>query len=313
MVVMFLRPKFPMRIALALLLTVAPVTAAAAQSESVIVNSMGVVGGSQVLIDPATNQPRAAGGLLQPWQYDEKPIHLHMPRKHKQTSETAPAAAPVIKPHKTAEAVSPPPDYTPPPKPKKVKAAAAAPVQAPAPVQAKPKAAPASGPIAGFDDLQTLTMTPARPAAPPARQAAAPQAVRQAPAPKPVEPPKPVKQASIAPAKPNAKPNMATPKDTIVFAANASDPSGSAVATARSLAASLSSALGDSTRVQLMAYAGARGEKTSDTRRLSLKRALVVRQLLIDDGIPSEKIDVYALGGSDDGGPLDRVDVVVKH
>jgi hypothetical protein len=38
----------------------------------------------------------------------------------------------------------------------------------------------------------------------------------------------------------------------------------------------------------------------------------VIRQLLIDDGIPSERIDVFALGGADDDGPLDRVDVFLK-
>ena len=81
----------------------------------------------------------------------------------------------------------------------------------------------------------------------------------------------------------------------------------------RTLAGSLANTLGDgSARVQLMAYAGQRGEKSSDTRRLSLKRALVVRQLLIDDGVPAERIDVFALGGVDDSGPLDRVDVLVK-
>ncbi|MBU6299026.1 MAG: OmpA family protein, partial [Alphaproteobacteria bacterium] len=67
-----------------------------------------------------------------------------------------------------------------------------------------------------------------------------------------------------------------------------------------------------STRVQLIAYGGPRGEKTSDTRRLSLRRALIVRQLLIDDGVPSERIDVRAMGGVDDNGPTDRVDVFLK-
>jgi len=79
------------------------------------------------------------------------------------------------------------------------------------------------------------------------------------------------------------------------------------------LAGTLSAVIGDgSSRVQLMAYAGQRGEKSSDTRRMSLKRALVIRQLLIDDGVPSERIDVFALGGADDDGALDRVDVFVK-
>ncbi|HVZ27227.1 MAG TPA: OmpA family protein, partial [Rhizomicrobium sp.] len=59
-------------------------------------------------------------------------------------------------------------------------------------------------------------------------------------------------------------------------------------------------------------YGGEKGDKGSDARRLSLKRALAIRQVLIDDGVPSERIDVRAMGGADDGGPADRVDVFVK-
>jgi hypothetical protein len=33
---------------------------------------------------------------------------------------------------------------------------------------------------------------------------------------------------------------------------------------------------------------------------------------LIEDGVPSEKIDVHAMGGADDGGATDRVDVFVR-
>ena len=55
--------------------------------------------------------------------------------------------------------------------------------------------------------------------------------------------------------------------------------------------------------MQLLAYGGQRGDKSSDARRLSLKRALIVRQLLIDNGVPSERIDVRAMGGVDDNGP----------
>jgi outer membrane protein OmpA-like peptidoglycan-associated protein len=65
-------------------------------------------------------------------------------------------------------------------------------------------------------------------------------------------------------------------------------------------------------RVQLEAYGGAPGDKSSDARRLSLKRALAVRQLLIYNGVPSNRIDVRAMGGVDDNGPNDRVDVFVR-
>jgi hypothetical protein len=39
---------------------------------------------------------------------------------------------------------------------------------------------------------------------------------------------------------------------------------------------------------------------------------LVIRQILIEDGVPSERIDVRAMGGIDDHGAPDRVDVFVN-
>ena len=62
----------------------------------------------------------------------------------------------------------------------------------------------------------------------------------------------------------------------------------------------------------LLAYGGNRGDKGSDARRLSLKRALAIRQVLIDNGVSADRIDVRAMGGVDDTGPADRVDVFVK-
>jgi flagellar motor protein MotB len=64
--------------------------------------------------------------------------------------------------------------------------------------------------------------------------------------------------------------------------------------------------------VELQAFGGAKGDKGSDARRLSLKRALSIRQVLIDDGVSADRIDVRAMGGTDDTGPADRVDVYVK-
>ena len=79
------------------------------------------------------------------------------------------------------------------------------------------------------------------------------------------------------------------------------------------LAGDLNSALdAGARRVQLDAFGGAPRDKSSDARRVSLKRALVIRQLLIDDGVPSSRIDVRAMGGIDDNGNADRVDVYVR-
>jgi outer membrane protein OmpA-like peptidoglycan-associated protein len=66
------------------------------------------------------------------------------------------------------------------------------------------------------------------------------------------------------------------------------------------------------TRVQLQGFGGERGDKSSDARRIALKRALAIRQLLIDNGVPANRIDVRAMGGVTDGGEPDRVDIYVR-
>lgn len=273
-----------MRIVPTLTLALVFAVPAWAQSDSVIVNGDGA---GQTLIDPATGESRYVPELLQPWQ--DQAIRLRPPGHHRPK-----------KPAATTDITTPPPPAptvaaTP---PRRQRAAAVTPPPArPAPVRPAPSTA---SDFPGVD-LITGTGRQTAPAAPaPQRPAATPAA-----APKP-----PARTAAITP--PRSRPASGARKDSISFAPNASDPSGSAVATVRSLASSLSGSLGDAGRIQLMAYAGAKGEKTSDTRRLSLKRALVIRQLLIDDGIPSERIDVFALGGADDDGPLDRVDVFLK-
>ena len=103
-------------------------------------------------------------------------------------------------------------------------------------------------------------------------------------------------------------------QSVIPFPAGDSSPASADVNAVHTLAVSLNAALkgGTASRVELAAYGGPRGDKSSDSRRLSLKRALVIRELLIEDGVPSEKIDVRALGGADDGGSADRVDVFLK-
>ena len=111
----------------------------------------------------------------------------------------------------------------------------------------------------------------------------------------------------------NIEPGAAglTKRSVILFAAGASDPAQSALGAIKYLAVDLNSSMKSAAaRVQLMAYGGA--DKGSDARRLSLKRALAIRQVLIEDGVPSERIDVRAMGGADDGGPSDRVDVYLK-
>jgi outer membrane protein OmpA-like peptidoglycan-associated protein len=104
-----------------------------------------------------------------------------------------------------------------------------------------------------------------------------------------------------------------TKRGAVLFGKGAADPSPAQFAGVKLLAGDLTTALeSGASRVQLEAYGGAPGDKSSDARRISLKRALAVRQLLIDNGVPSNRIDVRAMGGVDDKGPTDRVDVFVR-
>lgn len=104
-----------------------------------------------------------------------------------------------------------------------------------------------------------------------------------------------------------------TKQGQVLFSGTDIDPQGDSADRVKSIATALNSALdAGAARVELEAYGGPKGDKSSDARRLSLRRALAVRQLLIDNGVPAERIDVKALGGADDSGTPDRVDVYVK-
>ena len=123
-------------------------------------------------------------------------------------------------------------------------------------------------------------------------------------------PARPVKEAAHAKADEHTG---LTKRGAVLFAKGMSNPSPQQFDGLKLLAGDVSTALeSGASRVQLEAYGGAPGDKSSDARRLSLKRALAVRQLLIDSGIPSNRIDVRAMGGSSDTGPNDRVDVYVR-
>ncbi len=63
-------------------------------------------------------------------------------------------------------------------------------------------------------------------------------------------------------------------------------------------------------RAQIIAYAAGSSDQSSAARRLSLKRALSVREYLIAKGIRSQRMDLRALGNESGEGPPDRVDIV---
>ncbi|WP_119458988.1 OmpA family protein [Rhodospirillaceae bacterium SYSU D60014] len=64
-------------------------------------------------------------------------------------------------------------------------------------------------------------------------------------------------------------------------------------------------------RIQLLAYASGEENAANQARRLSLARAVAVRRFLIDQGVPSTRMDVRALGNQAEEEPADRVDIVV--
>jgi outer membrane protein OmpA-like peptidoglycan-associated protein len=206
-------------------------------------------------------------------------------------------------PNDTAAATPPPDTSAAPPPAAPAHHKHAKPVQAAAAAPPPPAATQATGELPmNLDGTDTPP-----PAPPPSKPAKAPTRVAS------TEPP-PAQTATAAPsAHGDAEHANLKYSGAVLFDSGATDPSSTQVDGAKLLAGNLNAALdAGAARVQLEAYGGAPGDKSSDARRLSLKRALAVRQLLIDDGVPSARIDVRAMGGIDDKGPVDRVDVFIR-
>ncbi|HVW72639.1 MAG TPA: OmpA family protein [Rhizomicrobium sp.] len=236
--------------------------------------------GGGVVLYPGGEYSRMVPPLLYPGEKGG-PIHLHMPTRHHVAvakaapteTQAEPAPKPKPKPRRMASATPPPP------KP------------APEPAPAPPPQAPAANPFGGPDLSNVFGNHPQQQAS------AAP-------------PPKPAKTAPAGPVTGNE--NL-TKLSVILFAKDAPDPAQGALGAIKFLASNLNSHMSTpNARVELQAFGGAKGDKGSDARRLSLKRALSIRQVLIDDGVSADRIDVRAMGGVDDTGPADRVDVYVK-
>jgi outer membrane protein OmpA-like peptidoglycan-associated protein len=65
-------------------------------------------------------------------------------------------------------------------------------------------------------------------------------------------------------------------------------------------------------RVQLISHATGGADDAMEARRVSLARAVAVRAYLVAKGVPSQRIDVRALGNHVDSGPVaDQLDLVV--
>jgi outer membrane protein OmpA-like peptidoglycan-associated protein len=313
-------------------------TPAAAQTypgQEVTVNPGAV--GNGYLLYPGGRYGRHVGTLLMPGERRNGVIHLHMPVKHrhvvKRATPPAAVAAAVTAPAETTMTVTSPSPPPPAPHPVKRTAAATPPPPAaasPADLNSLPEdsaarlvgdAAASMPPPKPVKPAKAMQPPRAAATTPPTDSGAAPLPFSfGGPGPAPTSPP-PKRTASATPP-PATTPAATTPATTVAglkrqsmipFAAGQASPAASDVYAIHALASSLNAALSaGAQRVQLEAYGGPRGDKSSDARRLSLKRALVIRELLIEDGVPSEKIDVRAMGGVEDSGAADRVDVFLR-
>jgi outer membrane protein OmpA-like peptidoglycan-associated protein len=124
-------------------------------------------------------------------------------------------------------------------------------------------------------------------------------------------------QAALPPA-PAPAPALPPGIAQLVFAPETAALSAEAKATLKDLAARFP-AHDENVRLQLIAYASGEGMSASKARRLSLARALSVREYLIANGIEGTRMDVRALGneagrlpnGSPAGSPANRVDIAM--
>jgi outer membrane protein OmpA-like peptidoglycan-associated protein len=245
--------------------------------QDVIVNPA-AAGGNGILLYPGGKYMRVLHPLRQPGD-NAQIIHLHMPT-HRKVHTVSRRPKPAKDLAESAPVETPP--VTAPKPVRHHKAAAAA-------ADSFANLAPETSPETSFEITQAPATRPAN------------RRVAKA-APPPTE--------TIAP---DASSAGLTKHSTILFAAGAPDPAANALGAIKFLASDLNAALGNGdSRIQIRAYGGAKGDKSTDARRLSLKRALSIRQVLIDDGVPADRIDVRAMGGADDGGPADRVDVYIK-
>ena len=263
-------------LAVAVLVGLAVPGTALAQSvengQEVRVNPIAPGGG--MLLYPGGEYSRTVPSLLYPGERSG-PIQLHMPVPRRRAVTLA--APEPRAPRPTAPKPAPPP-------PKRV--AKAEPVPAPAP--APP---PNVNPFGGAPDLSNVFRN-------------SPQKAPQ---------PGPQMASRTAPAGPTTGNESLTKRSVILFAKDAPDPAKAALGALKFLAGDLNAAMvSPNARVELQAFGGAKGDKGSDARRLSLKRALSIRQVLIEDGVSADRIDVRAMGGVDDTGPTDRVDVYIK-
>jgi outer membrane protein OmpA-like peptidoglycan-associated protein len=121
-------------------------------------------------------------------------------------------------------------------------------------------------------------------------------------APASAPPPAPQTQAA-----PPARADTAAASARLAFAGDSADLPAETRAQLRGVVEQLRR--GQDARLRIEGFAS--GEDANKARRLSLSRALAVRAFLMDEGLSSTRMDVYARGGQAEGGPSDRVDLTV--
>ncbi len=181
----------------------------------------------------------------------------------------------------------------------------------------KPEKAPVAKPARPSPALPAMM-----PSAPPpaAEGPPKPPAIARLPAPEIKRPPAPMVSEPKPMGKPEPKPQIAAlppsaPKIgpgrslLLLFDGGSAKLKREATRKLKSVAKAMSA--DDKLRLQLLAYANGSSRSASRSRRLSLSRALAARSYLIKEGVRSTRIDVRALGNKTQGGPPDRIDLIV--
>ena len=165
-----------------------------------------------------------------------------------------------------------------------------------APAAVVPQGATPQATPAAIAELPTGPLPPATPPAAPlgATPAAAPIASAQTAS---AQPPQPAPEA----------PKQAAANLRIAFAVDQTDLNKEGAAALEGL---LHAAYeGGPPAFTIVAYAAGTPEDPSSARRISLARAMAARNALMNEGVPSRRITVRALGSQAAGGPPDRVDI----
>lgn len=271
---------------------------------------------------PAATQPAARPMLTPPGQ----PRTATRPARPRPPEVTrTPPPSPAAAPPRREAAKSPTP---PRPRPERLARRSAPPPPTTAPKAPPMPAAPepAPPPVANLPPPPAVAELPPPPAItdlpppPPLPEAPSTSAVPSAPAPPPpvaAEPEPPPPPAARPPKRPSETAALSSQGPApevgdsvrILFEAGTAKLDKTATDSMDRVASVLKS--DDSTRIQLLAYAGSATGSASQARRLSLSRALAARSYLIGQGVRSTRIDVRALGNKTSSGPPDRVDLMV--